>query len=51
MDRSTVGPLDALERSTKKNKNCILLLANRLPTDKTNSQGLNFTFYLLGYIE
>jgi len=40
-------PLDALERSTKKNINGRLSPANRLPTDKTNTQGLNFTFHLL----
>jgi len=36
--------LDALERSTKNGR---LLPASRLPTDKTNTQGLNFTFHLL----
>jgi len=39
-------PLDAMERSTQ-NKNGRLSPANRLPTDKTNTQGLNFTFHLL----
>jgi len=38
-------PLDALEHSTKKNGR--LSPASRLPTDKTNTQGLNFTFHLL----
>jgi len=40
-------PLDALQRYTKKNKNGRLSPANRLPTDKMNTQGLNFTFHLL----
>ena len=44
VDRSTVGRAGALH---KKNKNGRLSPANRLLTDKTNTQGLNFTFHLL----
>jgi len=39
-------PLDALKRSTK-NQSGRLSPATRLPTDKTNTQGLNITFHLL----
>jgi len=42
VDRSTVGRAGAQHK-----KNGRLSPANRLPTDKTNTQELNFTFHLL----
>jgi len=43
VDRSTVERAGARQ----KKQNGRLLPANRLPTNKTNTQGLNFTFHLL----
>jgi len=43
VDRSTVGCAVAIH----KKQNGRLSAANHLPTDKTNIQGLNFTFHLL----